>query len=163
MSAHPFSDVEGLRVAMEMERRGGAFYRRAARILADASLRALLTDMAGEEARHLAEFEHLYERARAAGADEPYSAEMCAYLSALAADIVFPGGLAELVAEASPESILRTSIRSEEESIAFYEGMSRAARSQTARARFVDIADTERAHLAGLRARLERIQKDGDG
>ena len=157
MSARPFSDLEGLRVAMAMEKRGGEFYRRAARILSDPALRALLLDMAEEETYHLAEFESLYALAQVEG-DSPYDEETSAYLSALAGDIVFSGGLSELVARPDPQSILAASIRSEEESIAFYDGMRRCARDARARERFAVIADTERAHLAGLMARREQIE-----
>ena len=35
MPSHAFSDSEGVRIAVEIERRGGDFYRRAAKITKD--------------------------------------------------------------------------------------------------------------------------------
>ena len=160
MNVHPFSDLEGLRVAAEMERRGGHFYARTARILRDPEVVSLLTRLAEEEASHLAEFQKLYQDALGAGDDPLYDDETNAYLSAVAAEVVFPDGLTELVCDPTPEGVLRAAIRAEEDSIAFYEKMLENTRSKSARQSFSAIADTEREHRSGLKAMLDqRIQE----
>ena len=54
--SHVFTDLEGLRIAVEMERRGEAFYRRAAKISKSPETVALLESLAEDEKRHNAEF-----------------------------------------------------------------------------------------------------------
>ena len=95
---HVFSDVEGLRIAVEMERRGEDFYRRAAKVSRAPETVSLLNDLADDEVLHGREFQRLYDQAcaRRGGCDEAYDSETNAYLSAIAADIVFPGGLMAL-------------------------------------------------------------------
>ena len=45
---HTFSDLEGIRIAIEMERRGESFYRRAAKVSRSAETIALLNALAGD-------------------------------------------------------------------------------------------------------------------
>lgn len=159
---HVFSDLEGLRIAIEMERRGEAFYRRAARISRDADTIALLNTLAGDEQVHAARFQALYdaECARdAAGCDAAYDPEVCAYLSAIAADIIFPGGLMALrqTGFESPEAVVFAAIQSEKDSILFYTELAGCARDAHARSIFLEIARQEREHML----RLQKILGDG--
>ena len=56
---HVFSDLEGIRIAIEMERRGESFYRRAAKVSRNQDTIAILIALANDEQRHQAEFERL--------------------------------------------------------------------------------------------------------
>ena len=56
---HIFSDLEGIRIAIEMERRGEAFYRRAAKVSKSQDTVDLLLALAEDERHHQAEFERL--------------------------------------------------------------------------------------------------------
>ena len=62
MPSHAFSDSEGVRIAVEIERRGGDFYRRAAKITKDEAARAFLNELAADEEAHMREFSRLRER-----------------------------------------------------------------------------------------------------
>ena len=62
---HVFSDVEGLRIAVEMERRGEDFYRRAAKVSRAPETVSLLNDLADDEVLHGREFQRLYGAAAA--------------------------------------------------------------------------------------------------
>ena len=62
MQIHSFSDLEGLRIAVEMERRGGDFYRRAAKVSKDPGTAQLLSQLAQEETGHELDFQALYAR-----------------------------------------------------------------------------------------------------
>ena len=100
MNVHSFNDIEGLRIAAEMERRGGEYYRRAAKLSHSPEAVDMLLFLAEDEARHLAEFEKLARRVAQERPDAPeYDADTNAYLSAIAAEIVFPGGLMALGAK----------------------------------------------------------------
>jgi len=162
---HVFSDVEGLRIAVEMERRGEAFYRRAARVSRSQETVALLNALADDEVIHGREFTRLYNAAceRAGScAEEPYSDETCVYLSAIAADIVFPGGLMSLrqAGFENPEAVLKTAIASEKDSILFYTELAGCAKDAQARATFMEIARQERGHLARLLHRLAALENN---
>ena len=157
---HVFNDLEGLRIAIEMERRGEAFYRRAARISKNADTVALLNALAGDEQVHAARFQALYDEecARNAGTcEEAYDPEISAFLSAVAADIIFPGGLMALRQSGfdSPEAVLRAAIASEKDSILFYTELANCARDGHAREVFLEIARQEREHMLCLQKMIE--------
>lgn len=157
---HVFSDLEGLRIAIEMERRGEAFYRRAARISKTPGTIALLNGLAGDEQVHATRFQILCDEecARdAAACEEAYDPETSAYLSAIAADIIFPGGLMALRQSGfdSPEAVLRAAIASEKDSILFYTELANCARDGHAREVFLEIARQEREHMLCLQKMIE--------
>jgi len=164
---HVFSDVEGLRIAIEMERRGEDFYRRAAKVSRNEETVSLLNTLAHDEVIHGREFKRLYDIACAhAGncAEEPYDEETCVYLSAIAADVVFPGGLMALrqVGFENPEAVLKNAIASEKDSILFYTELAGCAKDAQARATFLEIARQERGHLALLLNRLAALERSGN-
>lgn len=169
-----FNDLEGLRIAVEMEKRGEDFYRRAARVSRVPETASMLAALADDEVLHGREFQRLHDAACAdCGEDmaQAYDAETDAYLSAIAADIVFPGGLMALrgsiAAECmedgrglslSPRAVLLHAIDSEKDSILFYTELAGCARSAGARATFLEIARQEHGHLARLMNRLAGLE-----
>ncbi len=160
---HVFTDLEGLRIAMEMEKRGESFYRRAAKLSRDADTVALLNRLADEERCHYARFESLYCaecETRQAECEEAYDPEVSAYLSAIAADIIFPGGLMSLRHEGfeNPGAVFRAAVSSEKDSILFYNELARCARDTHARDIFMEIARQEREHMMRLRRQLEAFE-----
>ena len=152
---HVFSHSEGLRIACEMEKRGEAFYRRAAKLTTSDAAHALLVSLAEDECRHLREFERLYQRCLADGnQNEPYDDETNAYLSAVAADIVFPGGLmAVRRGFDSPDAVLEYAIQSEKDSVLFYTELAMRSRNADSRDIFSEIARQERHHMMRLQER----------
>lgn len=149
-----FDDMEGLRIAQEMERRGVELYRRAQRICSSERALKLLRRLEKEEMSHQAEFARLYEeRARGGEAAPVLDVEQSAYLSALAADIVFPGGLVQMSRESgldNPISILRHAIQAEKDSLLFYGAIMEQSRDERARETLCEIIGQERSHLAEL-------------
>ena len=117
---HDFNDLEGLRIAIEMEKRGEALYRKAARVSKKREVVDMLTALATDEVAHAAEFSRLYEEALSRRAEHAsYGEEASAYLSAVAADIVFPDGLMALREEGfdNVRAVLDYAIASEKDSI----------------------------------------------
>ena len=160
---HVFTDLEGLRIAMEMEKRGESFYRRAAKLSRDAGTVVLLNRLADEERGHYARFEALYCaecETRPVECEEAYDPEVSAYLSAIAADIIFPGGLMSLRHEGfeNPGAVFRAAVASEKDSILFYNELARCARDSHARDIFMEIARQEREHMLRLRRQLEAFE-----
>ncbi len=159
---HIFSDLEGIRIAIEMERRGESFYRRAAKVSRSEDTVRLLHSLAADEQHHYAEFERLY-RAESEGglADRPYDDETNAYLSAIAADIVFPRGLMALRDEGfeNPRAVFDYAIASEKDSILFYTEMQSRTTDIHAKDVFGEITRQERGHLFRLQRQLDQLPK----
>lgn len=156
---HPFSDLEGLRIAVEMEKRGAEFYRYGEKIATRPKAAALLGQLRADEQRHQAEFQELADSidAQSEGASAAYDPESSAYLSAVAADIVYPEGLVAMARGDgldNPVSILRGAIQAEKDSILFYTEIEARARDGRARRVFAQIAQQEKEHLSRLQAML---------
>ena len=150
---HDFNDLEGLRIAIEMEKRGEALYRKAARVSKKREVVDMLAALAADEVAHAAEFSRLYEEALARrGERTSYGEEASAYLSAVAADIVFPGGLMALREEGFDDirAVLDYAIVSEKDSILFYLELARLSSDEAARSVFLSIAEQERGHMRRL-------------
>ena len=159
---HIFSDLEGIRIAIEMERRGESFYRRAAKVSKCEDTVNLLLSLARDEEYHRAEFERLYNVESEGGlTDKPYDDESNAYLTAIAADVVFPKGLMALKDEGfeNPEAVLKYAIASEKDSILFYSEMQMRTPDEHAKQVFAEIGRQERAHMFRLQRQLDQIVK----
>lgn len=157
---HVFSDLEGLRIAIEMEKRGEAFYRRAAKVSRDAETIDMLLSLAADEQRHQAEFTRLYNTEQEKGmSDKAYDDETNAYLTAIAADVVFPRGLMALKHEGfeNPVAVLNYAIASEKDSIMFYTELTNLTPDEHARSVFAEIIRQERGHMFRLQRNLELI------
>ncbi len=160
MESHPFSDLEGLRIAIEMERRGVEFYRRAARLTKTADIAEMLEELAVEEEGHQRDFTELLSRQCDGRQDEAavcYSGETSAYLSAIAADVVFSGGLMEIGRRGGFDSlpaILTTAIDSEKNSILFYTELRDLTGDPGSREAFSEVIAEEKVHLARLQNQL---------
>ena len=166
MSNTQFSDLEGLKIAVEMERRGGDFYRRTAKVATNPKTVELLEALARDEEIHEKEFHSLAAQlADADLANEVYDEETSAYLSAVAADVVFQKGLMALVKDQGyerPESILTQAIESEKDAIIFYGEMIEQARMPKAAVAFREIVRQEKTHLAKLSRQLLALLEEAN-
>ena len=154
---HVFSDLEGVRIAMEMERRGESFYRRAAKVSKDPETVDMLLHLAADEQNHREQFERLYKQAQGSGVSSAaYDDETNAYLTAIAAEIVFPQGLMGLRSEGfeNPEAVLMHAINSEKDSILFYSELKEHSADDDARKVFDEIIRQERGHMFRLQRQL---------
>ena len=159
---HVFSDLEGLRIAIEMERRGESFYRRTARVSKSEETIAMLNSLADDELHHRAEFERLYKAELEGGmSDKAYDDETNAYLTAIAAEVVFPKGLMALkeVGFENAEAVLIHAIASEKDSILFYGELSDRTPDEHAKKVFAEIMRQEKGHMFRLQRNLELITK----
>ena len=160
---HAFNDLEGLRIAAEMEKRGHEYYRRAAKLSKSPEAVDMLLFLAEDESRHQAEFQRLSARIldkHAEAAD--YSMEASAYLSAIAAEIIFTDGLIATAKKHgfdNPRTILEGAIESEKDSILFYAELERLTQDDESRAVFAEIGRQERGHMSQLMHMLSRIDE----
>ena len=149
---HVFNDKEGIRIAIEMEKRGESFYRHAARIAQDSNTVALLETLANDENIHRREFEKLAHAETVALSGAAYDDETNAFLSAVAAEFIFPKGLMGMrdVGFEDPASILDKAIESEKNSILFYTRLEQTTQDRHAQQVFAEIIRQESGHLCRL-------------
>ena len=95
MVIHPFSDREAIRIAAEIERKGERFYRMALGVAKDGAACTLLQMLRDQEKAHAARFDAMLLKLPKEDAqqDKAYDLESSAFLSAIAAEVVFPGGV----------------------------------------------------------------------
>lgn len=155
---HAFSDMEGIRIAIEMERRGENFYRRASRLSCSPAVVTLLEALAADEELHRTEFERLSQQ-HFELSEAVYDDETNAYLTAIAAEVVFPQGLMGMrkVGFDDPAAVLRSGIDSEKDSILFYDELRERCGDESARATFAEIVRQEHGHLSRLQDQLENL------
>lgn len=161
MQVYDFNDLEGIRIAVEMERRGRDFYDAAARVARSEQMREMLKKLKAEEVVHMQQFGRLHEREQGnMAAAKPYSRETSAFLTALAADIVFSDGLVAVGVKGGfddPAVMLREAIESEQESIDFYTTLERETEDDHAKEIFREIIAQEQSHQERLRAQLNKL------
>ena len=145
-----YGDIDGLRIAIEIEKRGCTLYRRVLLIVKEARIHALLATLLDDEIKHTHYFESLLRDLEKDG-DVGADMESTALFAAVASDIAFPGGILKLVGCAeNTASIIASGIDSENQSIAFYEHMLRNTASAAVRSVFSEIITEEKRHLARL-------------
>ena len=132
---------QALTVAMEMERRAIRTYERALLLAKDEEVRKGIEDILGDERRHLKRFTEMWDKT-------VNSAEQQVLLQAMAADVLFRGGVTEMAREDALTTLtglyryVETYTKFEEKC----EGEARAA--------FLEIVREEAGHLAELKEKL---------
>jgi len=155
-----FSADEILEVAEKIERNGARFYRRAAELQDDPAKHQLLTDLAAMEDQHELTFKDmrasLTPREREETAYDP-DHELGLYLQTMADGHIFDPNRdpsAALDRNEPLESILRTAIGLEKESVVFYQGLKGVVPERLGRGRVEAIIREEVGHVGLLSATL---------
>ena len=155
-----FNAFEIFEIAERIERNGARYYRRAAELLADTSLKALLLSLADMEDDHERTFATLKAELAPEGETQELGesyGEAIRYLQAYADGLMFdlsadPAEL--LTAATSLEDILRWAIGAERESIALYVGLREVVPEDADRRRVQAIIREEMRHAALLADQL---------
>jgi rubrerythrin len=153
-----FNAEEVLEIAVQIEKIGAAFYRRAAEIVKDPAEKKMLEDLAVMEDGHEIGFENMR-----ADPDilslligDP-EGEAALYLRAFASGNVFPrdvNSAFDLGDNVTIEVILTKAIKMELESIAFYQGIKDAMSKELGREKVEAIIREERQHVTILSEKL---------
>jgi rubrerythrin len=161
--AMTFNADEVLAIAEQIERNGGAFYRRAAEIAPAGGVRKLLAELAAWEKGHEALFasmrEGLSAEDRASALFDPGSdGEL--YLRAAADTHVFsvhadPAAL--LAPGDAPLDILKKALAFERDSILFFVGLSKAVPARLGAKKVQSVVDEEMNHVAYLTREMGRL------
>ncbi len=179
-----FSDLEGLRLAVDMERQGAAFYRQAHDGAHDPEQKMLFGFLMREELNHAAKFEAMYSELKAnkSAGDEEYffDADVSRYLQALVETQVFPrdnpfaaepemangvlrtgwqdqipGQSSSVVLKA--KGILQFALQAEKDSILFYDVMMNNAKFPAAKKVFADLKAEEQTHVEKLQELIRTV------
>lgn len=160
-----FNADEILDVAERIERNGARFYRRAAELQDDADRSQLLTDLAAMEDEHERTFSSmrssLTEEERQELVFDPDN-EIGLYLQAMADGHIFDpkaDPAAALSRNEPIDSVLRTAIGMEKESVVFYQGVKNVVPERLGRNRVEAIIREEVGHVGQLSAKLAELQR----
>lgn len=160
MAVHQFSDREALRIAAQIERKGERFYRMAQGVAKDGPANQLLEMLRQQELGHAMRFEKMSERLGTLQ-EEPYDLEASSFLSAIASEVVFPGGVLASLMNKKLETvrdILMHAIGSEKDSLLFYMEMLLETRDENCAQVLCEIIAEEKSHLVDLQALLEKTR-----
>ncbi len=152
-----FNDAEALLIAISIEERGAALYQRAVEIVSGDDVRAVLRRLLEDETRHAARFRAMYDALlEKRSAQQPYPAEAAIFLRAIAADVVYKGGVMGQAMEGGLDSIaavLHAAIGAEKDSLLYYLALQEHARADL-RAALKAIVAEESGHLSELQGYL---------
>jgi rubrerythrin len=153
-----FNDLEGLRIAIEIENRGKAFYCQAYEQATQQAHKDLFLLLMNEEIHHEKAFTDIFnklkENKEAHSEDYLFDPEVSRYLTVLSEHHVFPAASAakEKIAEfKSVADILQTALQAEKDSILFYDELARNSRFDDAKKVFQILKAEEQEHVVKIR------------
>lgn len=179
-----FSDLEGLRIAVEVEKNGFEFYQKAYERTSNPDHKLLLGFLMKEEANHASQFKAIYEKLKQnkSASDEEYlyDAEVSRYIQTLVEALIFPQNnpfannpeIANGVLESgwqwqtpgenaadkvSLNTILRVALQAEKDSILFYDEMVKNARFPEAKQIFEEFKAEEQNHVEKIQAMIRTL------
>ncbi|MCE5284417.1 MAG: ferritin family protein [Pelosinus sp.] len=161
-----FSDLEGLRMAMEIEKRGAAFYKKAYDKVSESQAKAMFKALMEEEQEHFKTFTDFFNQIavlkEAHNAEYLFDDEISKYLTVLVESHVFP---AETNAERiineleSAENIIKLAMRAEKDSILLYDELAKYSKFDTSREIFLKLKNEEQGHVIEINAKLKQLIK----
>lgn len=153
-----FSDLEGLRIAMEIEVRGQEFYQQAYNQAEKVQDKELFCILKNEEVQHYKTFSEAFDKVKLhkeAHTDEYlFDPDTSRYLTVLAESHVFPkqedaekviAGLKDCYA------ILNMAVQAEKDSILFYDELAQNAKFPESKEIFLMLKKEEQEHVIKLR------------
>lgn len=159
-----FNDLEALRIAINIEKRGERFYRLAAQKMeGDSDIVDVLEDLAEQEKDHANTFQQIYNDFIQKKDDFDdlylYEPEVDAYLRAMVETSVFPTDQEQndiLETIQSIDDVIYLGIQAEKDSILFYTEMIIHSKLPEAKAAFRKLLKEEKKHLVDLKDRLNK-------
>lgn len=168
MAKQFFNEIEGLKIAENMEKHGLAFYEAAAANAKTEETRQVFRQLAEDEKDHYARFAELeeeFQQRRQETTTYNDGAEIAEYIDRLVSTQVFSseGDVARLADQiGSDYEALGVGMRAERDSIAFYQEMIDLVDSKHAQEAFGKILEQERKHLRILGERSEHCEDYSD-
>ncbi len=157
-----FSDLEGLRIAMEIEDRGRNFYQKAYENAQKPEHKDLFLLLKHEEVAHYETFKRMYEQLKTEDASNDmeylFDQESSRYLTVLAEGHVFPDNESAAAAVAklnTLEEVLKLALQAEKDSILFYDELARQSKFEKAKQVFLRLKEEEQTHVVKLREMIK--------
>ncbi|MGI6141891.1 MAG: ferritin family protein [Caldicoprobacterales bacterium] len=166
MAQSNFNDLEALKIAIQIERRGEVFYEKSMYLAPNDSVSQMLAELAEQERDHAATFQEIYnelsQHKQNFDDEYLYNPEVSAYLRAMVETSVFPSD--ELQEEIMRDikditDVLAIGIQAEKDSILFYTEMIINARYIEAKDAFRRLLKEEKKHLIDLQTQLNEYKK----
>lgn len=160
---YAFNAAEVFDVAIQIERNGVAFYRKAAQYASDEAFRKELLDLAEMEQEHEADFTKLKQDLVGDQTDAEWfdrDCEAARYLEAFAAGNVFnvtDDASKALTEQPTVRDILTFAIERERDSIMFYVGVKELVPKKLGRDKIEAIIKEEMSHIVLLNRKLRRL------
>ena len=160
-----FNASEILEMAIQIEKNGQKFYRKAAQIVSDKKAGKLLLDLADMEVKHELIFkemkEHLTEKEKELMVYDPDD-EASMYLQAFADGYIFnmrKDISAQLTGKESPSDIFNTAIGIEKDSIVFYVGLKDFLPTEAGKEKVENVIREEKNHIAILNGMIKQYKQ----
>lgn len=163
--AYDFNAAEAFEMAIQIEKNGAAFYRKAAALQEKEADKSFLETIAKMEDRHQAGFEEM--KTMLSDAEQTQTVfdpkdELSLYLKAMAdahGGEGNPDVADQLTGNESMPQIIKTAIGLEKESILFYIGLKDMVPEKMGRDKIDDIISEEKQHIAQLTGFLKKAEK----
>lgn len=158
-----FNADEVLELAVDIERNGEAFYRKAAETVAEAEAKKLFISLANWEKQHAQAFSAMrdkYAAERLAQAELDPDGEASKYLAEIVDGKLFDAkaGAAELLGQArEPREILRLALEREKDTVLFYTALKELAAACGGEEEVASIIREEMSHVRIISAELRRL------
>lgn len=164
METKLFSDLEGLRIAMEMEIEGRDYYQQASEKVEKPEQKNLFQLLKSEEIQHYETFGKMYNQVKEeknVESDEYlFDADSSRYLTILVEDHIFPKkdkAKAKIAELNTMEAILKSAIEAEKNSILFYDELARLSKFEDTRKIFLALKAEEQTHVVKLTKLLNEV------
>ncbi|HHW70421.1 MAG TPA: ferritin family protein [Clostridiales bacterium] len=167
MPQSTFNDIEALKVAIGIERRGERFYTLAADKIKekDEDAANMLKQLGREEKEHAKTFQKIYDSTFELKDDFDdtylFEPEVAAYFDSMVKNLIFPSDEEQdkvLDTIEDVEDVLKFGIQAEKDSILFYTEMIIYSKYVEAKNAFREILKEEKKHLQDLTERLEEYR-----
>ena len=145
------NECQALCIAVEMERRAIRVYERALMLAQDEQVRAGIEEILADERRHLQRFSAMRECRMVDEAEERL------LISAMAAEVLFTGGVMEMKREqalTTLRGLYQYAADSEADAVRTYADFAKKCTDAQVQAVFMDIIREESSHLVELRGKL---------
>ncbi|NLU37144.1 MAG: ferritin family protein [Clostridiales bacterium] len=162
-----FNDLEAVKIAIQIEERGEAFYERSIPLVSNDEVKNMLAELAEQERDHAAAFREIYnelvKKERSFDDDYLYDPEVSAYLRSMAESSIFPSDdkLDEIMQGIKDvKDVLTIGIQAEKDSILYYTEMIINAKYVEAKEAFRRLLKEEKKHLTDLQTQLNKLKKE---
>jgi rubrerythrin len=157
-----FNVSEILEMAIEIERNGQKFYKKAAQIVADSNVKKFLLDIADMEVRHEKIFREMKEQLaeKQVAVFDPDN-EASLYLQAMADGNVFDlkTDLSRKLTGKEPvDQIFRMAVQAEKDSIVYYVGLEDYVDGKESKEKVDKIIEEEKGHIIALYNQLRQYK-----